>query len=106
MSLGRKLSLDAGAALWADDGGVARSRREHEPVARPHRNTTAVRKDEIDRASRAVQKLGVAMLVRAVRVAWRVRPPIYITSFAAQLGLDHAGIGCRGLAVPTEIDLH
>ena len=105
MSLGRKLSLDASAALWADDGGVARSRREHEPVARPHRNTTAIRKDEIDRASRAVEKLGVAVLVRAVRVARRVRPAVYITSLATQLCFDRSGIGCRGLAIPTVLHL-
>jgi probable F420-dependent oxidoreductase len=106
MSLGRKLSFHARAALGSDHGRMARPRRQHEPVARPHRDSSAVTEDEVDRAARAVEKLRVAVLVLAVRIPRRVRPSIDITGFASECHLDRAGIGRRRSAVPTVLDLH
>jgi hypothetical protein len=106
MSLGRQLSLDASATLGSDDRGVTRSRREHEPIAWPHRDTSAVSEDEIDRPARAVENLREAVLVLAVRISRRIRPPVNITSFAAQRSLDYSGIGRSWSVVPTMLDLH
>ncbi len=106
MSLGRKLSLHAHAALGPDHRGVPRSRGEHEPVARPHRDTLAVAQDEIDRAPSAVEKLRVAVLVLAVRVARRIRPPVHLASFATYLSLEVPWSGCCRSAVPPVLDLH
>jgi hypothetical protein len=93
MSLGRELSLDAGAAVGSDHGGMACPRRKHETVARPHRHTLAPGEDEIDRTACAVENLRVAVLVLAVGVAGCVRPPVDITGFAPERGLDGAGLG-------------
>ena len=106
MSLGRKLSLHAGAALASDDRRVPRPRGQHEPVARPHRYTFAAGEDEIDRAAGAVENLRVLVLVLAIRIARRVRPPVHVPSFVAQRSLDRAGIGRRGSVVPTVLELH
>ena len=92
MSLGRELPLDAGAALGSDDGGVARSRWQDEAVAGSHRNAS-VGENEFDRAASAVEDFGVSVLVLAVRVARCVRPPVDVTSFAAERGLYGRGIG-------------
>src|SRR5213593_1488145 len=105
MSLGRELSLYARAALGSDERGVARSRREDEPIAWPHRNAS-VGETEIDRAARAIENLCVAVLVLRVGIARRVRPPIHITSFAPERSLDRAGIGRRGFAVATMLRPH
>lgn len=105
MSLGRKLSFHARAALGSDHGRMARPRRQHEPVARPHRDSSAVAEDEVDRAARAVEKLRVAVLVLTVRVPRRVRPSINITGFASERRLDRAGIG-RWSCVPAVLHLH
>jgi hypothetical protein len=82
MSLGRKLSFDAGATFGPDHGGVARSWRKHETVAGPHRHTFAVGEDKIDRTTCAIQKLRVTVFVFAVRVARPVRPAVDVTGFA------------------------
>jgi hypothetical protein len=105
MSLGGKLSLHASAARGSNNGGVARSRREHETVAWPHRNTSAVGEHEFDRASGAVENLRVAVLVLAVRIARPVRPPVHVARFVAQTGLDPGGIRRRGSAVPPVLNV-
>jgi probable F420-dependent oxidoreductase len=106
MSLGRKLSLDARATFGPDERGVARSGRKDEPVPRSHRDSSAVAEYEIDRAAGAVKKFRVVVLVLAVPVARRVRPPIHVTGLAAQRGLDRVWIGRRKSTVPTVLDLH
>src|SRR5712691_3277039 len=106
MSLGRKLSLDAGAAIGTDDRGMARSRRQYETVARSHGDTTCVREDEIDRAASAVEKFGVAVLVLAVAVSGRIRPSIHLTGLVAQRRLDRVGIGRGRAGVPAVFDFH
>ena len=106
MSLGRKLPLDARAALRSDERGVPRSWGKQEPVARRHGDTFPVRENEIDRAASAVQKLRVAVFVLCVRVARRVRPAVDITSFTPERSFDRGGIRRRGSAVPTMLDGH
>src|SRR6266566_4759269 len=93
MSLGRKLSLDAGAAIGTDDGRVACSRRQDETVAWFHRESSPAREHEIDRAANAVQELSVRVLVLGVGVARRVRPAVYLTSLTLHRSLDRLGIG-------------
>jgi len=72
MSLGRELSLDAGAAFAPDEGGVTSSRRQNKTIAGRHRDATPIGEDKVDRAERAVEKLGVAVLVLGVTVAGMV----------------------------------
>jgi hypothetical protein len=83
MSLGRKLSFEAGATVGPDHGGVARSRRKDETVAWPHLHAFAACEDEIDRTTCAIQKLRVSVFVFAVCVARPVRPAVDVTGFAA-----------------------
>ena len=106
MSLGRKLSFHACAALGSDDGGMARPRRQQEPIARSHRDPFAVAEHEIDRPARAVEKLGVPVLVLAVGVPRRVRPPVHLASLAPERGLDRTGIGAGWSLVPAVLDVH
>jgi len=106
MSLGRKLPFDARATLRSDDRGVSGSRRQHEPVSGSHRNPFSVAKDEIDRAARAVQNLRVRVVVLAVRVAWRVRPPVHVACFLPERGLEHVRVGRHEFAVPAVLYLH
>jgi hypothetical protein len=103
MSLGRKLSFDAGTTLGSNDRGVARSGWYDEPVARSHRDAS-VDEDEVDRAAGAIEKLAVTVLVFAVRVARRVGPSVHVTGFAAQRSLERAGVGRREFAVATVLD--
>ena len=106
MSLGRKLSLHAGAALRSDERGVARSRGQHEAIARPQWDTFAAGEDEIDRPARAIQDFRVAVFVFGVRIARRVRPSVDVTGFAAERSLEGPGIGRRKSAVPTMLGAH
>ena len=106
MSLGRKLPLDACATFRPDERGVARSRRQNEPVSRSHRKSSAVTENEIDRAARAVEKFPVVVLVLSVPVARCVRPPVYVTGLLSQRSLDHAGFGRRGSVAAPVLDLH
>ena len=48
MSLGRELSLHAGAALRSHDGGVARSGRKDEAVARRSAGSHAGKNESIE----------------------------------------------------------
>ena len=106
MSLRRELSLDAGAALRSDDGGVPRARLEHETVARSERDALTARENEIDRASRAVQDFRVAVIVLGVGIARRVRPAIHIGRLTPEGGLDRARIGRYETRVRTVISGH
>ena len=42
----------------------------------------------------------------AVPVAWRVRPPVHVTSFAPKGTLEHGRFGRRGSLMTTMLDLH
>jgi probable F420-dependent oxidoreductase len=106
MSLGRELSLDAGAPVRPNDRGVTSARRKHEPVARPHRQAFAVSKDEVDRATRAVQDLRVAVLMLRVGIARCIRPAVDVTSFAAKRSFDGARVGRLESAVASMLELH
>src|SRR5256886_3318641 len=106
MSLGRKLSLDACATFRPDDCRVPGSRRQQESVARSHRDALPAAEDEVDRAASAVQKLCVLVVVLAIDVARRVRPPVYVASFVTQCSFDRPGVRPRGSAGSTVLDLH
>jgi hypothetical protein len=105
MSLGRELPLDAGAAVGSDDGGMPRSRWQDEPVAGLHRKAS-LREDELDGATGAIEDLCVSVLVLAVRVARCVGPPVDVTSFAAECGLEGPRIGRRRTAIRMVLGMH
>lgn len=106
MSLGRELSLHAGAALRSDYGGVARSWRKHETIARPEREALTAGENEIDRAAGAVQDFRVTVVVLGVGIARCVRPAVDIGRFAPERGLDRARIGRRKTGVRAVIGAH
>lgn len=106
MSLGRKLSFHACAPVRSDDGRMEGLRRQQKPIARSHCDPSAAAEHEIDRASRAVENLGVAVLVLGMGVPRRVRPRIHITRFASERGLDRAGIGAGRPLMPAVFDVH
>jgi hypothetical protein len=93
MSLGRELSLHARTARRPDDGTVPRVWRKHQTVAGPHRDAFATGEEEVNRAASAIEKLGVTVLVLAIGITRRVRPPIHVACLAAKKSSIAAGSG-------------
>src|SRR6266480_3224952 len=79
--------------------------RHDEAITWPQGDPTSVAQHEVDRAARAVEDLGVRMLVLSVAVVRRVRPLIDIAGFVPQRPFDRVRVGYAA-GVSAVLDLH